>query len=215
MARQGRPVSLLCAAAAFGLAGADASAQSFGEPNFVADPRGEFVDLFFVNIPSFGKPGDEQNYVEIVDLNELYGLDPASNAWEIVALGWNVTIFTEYPSFLAEARIFLDDADDLDDPTHVRFLPGVGSTDTGLGHFLSDGLLRFDEAGPGGAGIPPLNLDRGLLRLEFNESSDDFFFEDAYWDGRITLEVRMIPAPGGLTLLGVAGFAGVRRRRSA
>ena len=55
----------------------------------------------------------------------------------------------------------------------------------------------------------------GILRLEMNESFDDVADAiDANWlAGALFIGIAEIPAPGATALFGLAGLAGLRRRR--
>ena len=61
-----------------------------------------------------------------------------------------------------------------------------------------------ETMGLGGAGVWSFSIIDGYTQGEVTD----------YWDGVITLEgVSVVPAPGALALLGIAGIAGRRRRR--
>ena len=91
--------------------------------------------------------------------------------------------------------------------TNVAFFPSEGSGSAGgtWGPASSDGIIALSEA---------LALNGDALTLEFYESYDDATgaTDATYVSGTITVEYSVVPAPGALALLGLAGMG--RRRRS-
>ena len=89
--------------------------------------------------------------------------------------------------------------------SNVQFFPSDSSGTAGgvWGPADSGGMVAIDLA-----------LEGAALTLEFYESYDDSFgATDAFYQsGTITVEYTVVPAPGALALLGLAGMG--RRRRS-
>ena len=98
----------------------------------------------------------------------------------------------------------------------VFLTPGIGNDFAGTASFSSGGIIDLATVLPS----TPLDffLDAdGVLRIELFESFDDDFGTGAidaiYGNGSQVQVQYVIPAPGALALLGVAGLAGARRRR--
>ena len=93
----------------------------------------------------------------------------------------------------------------------ISFFPGEGSAtaggpwgpESGAGDLIAAGLNFVVEAD-------------GILTMEFYEGYNDHVgsADAKYTGGSVTIEYNEIPAPGALALLGLAGIAGIRRRRN-
>lgn len=93
----------------------------------------------------------------------------------------------------------------------IAFFPNEGSGSAGgpWGPASSDGIISLADALGG-----DVALNGAALTLEFFESYDDAGGETdaSYTSGTVTIEYSVVPAPGALALLGLAGMG--RRRRS-
>ncbi len=165
----------------------------------------EIVTVDLTNVNSWDGLGDADNDVLSLDLAAAIGL-PSGSEVVVDAIGWDVTIETIGGSWLSEARIAYDDSGD--GTPEIFLTPGFGDDFAGSDAYSSGGLLVLADAA-----IPDLVLADGVLTLEFYEGFDDVADEiDAIWGGELALNV--VPAPGALALLGLAGAAGTRRRRA-
>lgn len=100
---------------------------------------------------------------------------------------------------------------DVNGAFNIGFFPSEGSGSAGgpWGPASSGGILSLADAL--GADVA---LNGDALRLEFYESYDDASgsTDASYTSGTVTIEYSVVPAPGALALLGLAGMG--RRRRS-
>ncbi len=134
----------------------------------------------------------------------------------INGIGWDVTLTTLGASWASEATMYFDD--NVNPDGFGLFLsPGAGDnfgvTDQQYtsGDTNGDGVPDIIKLGK--AGIDDILLPDGVLRLEFFESFDDVGDSiDASWVLG-TLYVQVLPGPGVLALVGIAGICAPRRRR--
>lgn len=100
---------------------------------------------------------------------------------------------------------------DVNGAFNISFFPSEGSGSAGgpWGPASSNGII--DLASALGEAVA---LEGAELRLEFFEGYDDIFegTDASYTSGTVTIEYTVVPAPGALALLGLAGMG--RRRRS-
>lgn len=179
-----------------------------GEPGAEISPdstrTGINVPINVDGIESWDPLSDPSNTVLIIDVAAGLGL-PSGTPVTMNGIGWDVTITTNSPSWLSEARVYFDD-DINPDLTGLFLAPGVNDSFSGSASYSSGGIIKLADAG-----IPDIPLPDGNLRVEFYESFDDFADGvDAVWAGTIT--VQAVPEPGALSLLALAGLALIRRR---
>lgn len=146
----------------------------------------------------FGSPG-----------NTLLSLNVGSES-TVVGIGWNVMLEAFQPSWLSEIGVMLGSSTEA---SELLVQPGAADTFmSGIGSYNSGGVLD----------LVALNLQfsvgaDGLLRMEFNDSFDDFMnAADGRWlSGMLTIEVSPIPEPAtyGLMGLGLLLVAAAARRR--
>jgi uncharacterized protein (TIGR03382 family) len=100
----------------------------------------------------------------------------------------------------------------------VSIPPDFTSVDTVIGIFDSGGvLLDFDDnEGPGDFSFIEIQLTPGTYYIGITGAPDFAFTGSHTVTGGYKLIVgfNIIPAPGALALLGVAGLVGRRRRRN-
>ena len=164
------------------------------------------VNVDVTGVQSFDGLGGANTVLEI-DLAAALGLGAGSQV-TMTSVGWDVTISTFGASWLSEATIYFDDniAPDL---SGLFLAPGAGNDFAGSQAFSSGGLIDLSDNA-----IPNIVLPNGILRLEFFEGFDDELgVADAEWSGTISVGVAEVPAPGAAAVLGLAGLAGLRRRR--
>ncbi len=164
----------------------------------------EIVTVNVDGVQSWDAFGDPDNVFVELDLAAALGL-PAGSDVVIDGVGWDVTIDTVGDSWLSEAVVGLDDGDG----TYDLFLnPSAGDDFPGNASYSSGGILDLEDD----LGLGDVLVSGGILTLQVYESFDDVADEvDAVWAGEFQLNV--IPGPGALALLGLAGLAGSRRRR--
>lgn len=174
-----------------------ASASAFAVPTTVT------VNL--TDIPSYGTLGDPDNFVGFVDLG--------ANS-TITSIGFNLDLTAFSPSYLSELRVAFERSDFLNG---VYFTPGLGDAFPGSASYSGFADLLA-------LGLDFQLADDGLLRVEFFESFDDYFFDvDGVWNGSFTFGVDTAEAPAEVpepasALLLAAGLATMRyagRRRAA
>jgi MYXO-CTERM domain-containing protein len=201
---------LLATSGAVLAAGMGRTADSISPANL--DARGttnSVVNIDVTGVQSFDGLGGANTVLEI-DLASALGLGAGSQV-TMTSVGWDVTISTFGLSWLSEASIYFDDniAPDL---SGLFLTPGIGNGFGGTNvNFASAGQIDFSDNA-----IPNIVLPNGVLRIEFFEGFvDDTLGADAIWDLGSTLfvGVQEVPAPGAAAVLGLAGLAGLRRRR--
>jgi MYXO-CTERM domain-containing protein len=176
-------------------------------------PRGmtnTIINVDISNTESRFALSDPGNVVLNIDLAAALGLASGSQV-TMTSIGWDVNLTTFGASWLSEARMYFDDniAPDL---SGLFLTPGIGNGFGGTNvNFASAGQIDFSDNA-----IPNIVLPNGVLRIEFFEGFvDDTLGADAIWDLGSTLfvGVQEVPAPGAAAVLGLAGLAGLRRRR--
>lgn len=160
------------------------------------------ADSFVINvdgIESWDSAGSPNNTVLSFDVASAIGLPAGSDViW--TDLGWDVTIAPQGGSWYSEAAVGFDAGG-------LSLRPGAADSFAGTDPLPYAGSVNFQDAFG-----DDFVIAGGVLTLEFFESFDDAAGAiDALWTGSLTLTV--IPAPGAMALLGVAGLAGSRRRR--
>jgi MYXO-CTERM domain-containing protein len=135
----------------------------------------------------------------------------------VVSVGWNTNqqVVTA-SSWLSEMRVYFDD-NVAPDNSGLFLRPGVAIANNNGGNaanFNSGGQLDLSANN-----IPNIVLPNGILRMDFHETFDDVAnqIDGTFLSGSVfTIGVleTAVPAPGALALLGLAGLAGSRRRRS-
>jgi len=205
------------ALAAGALANPYVSQNLDGTSNGALDVRGTTNSIVNVDISGIETrdaitvPYNGFNNVLEVDLAAALGYASGTSI-TMTSIGWNVNISTFGESWLSEAQIYFDD-NIAPDGTGLFLRPGAGSGFPGSANFDSMGQIDLTDNA-----IPNIVLANGILRLEFGESFDDVAgAADAIFDSGSTLFVGVletaVPAPGAAAVLGLAGIAGLRRRR--
>lgn len=155
--------------------------------------------------------GDPNNTILLFDVAAAAGFASGTPV-TMTGIGWDVILTAFDPSWLSESRVYFDDniAPDL---SGLFLRPGAGNNLPGTAvPFSSGGVIDLT-----GAGIPNIPLPNGILRLEFHETFlDPEVDPDSLYEAgsffTITI-AEQVPTPGALALAGIAGLAGLRRRR--
>lgn len=161
------------------------------------------AELQLTEAESHDSFGTFDNFSSVIDMADLAGV-AAGTRIDILSLSWDLTITTLIDSWLSDATIHFDDADALFPPSSSSFLvaPGLGSDSSGSMSFA--GAATLSDA---------LVLSEGRLYLEIFESFDDQAgVTEALVSGRITLEYRVVPAPGVAAVCATLLLARPRRR---
>lgn len=158
------------------------------------------LDVDVSNLASFDGQGDLDNAVLTLDLPAGYDT--------VIGVGWDVTLETVGPSWASEATISFAGLNGAE--LFVSPAAGIDAPLDAPENFTSNGILDLTDAG-----LTDISVgDGGTLSLELFESFDDTADEaDALWLDGSTISVQIIPAPGAVALLGLAGLVGTRRRR--
>jgi hypothetical protein len=181
-----------------------------GDPGSIA--QGEDHILNVTGIQTWDLVGDPSNTVLVLDAAAAIGL-PSGTPIFFNGIGWNVNIETIGDSWLSENRVYFDDniAPDL---TGLFLRPGAGQNVPGDVDFSSGGVIKLQDAG-----IAPILLPNGMLRMEFHETFDDVAdaADSTYGvlaDGRdSSYTLQFTPEPTTLLSLGLVGLVALRRRR--
>ena len=142
--------------------------------------------------------------------NTVLSILAASNA-RVTGIGWETSLFAEFPSFLSE--ISLDISSAFYASNGLTLTPGFADGFAGAGSYSSNGLVDLVALGADFA-----IAGDGMLRLEFFDAVDDVVGgADGFWrQGTLTIQYD-VPEPASLALAGLAlaGAAGATRRRKA
>ena len=166
---------------------------------------------------SNGALGNPSNTVDLFNLAAALGL-PSGTSVTVDAIGWDVTITANDPSWLSETTVNVNNSTN-NSAAAFNVNPGASVNASGTMPFISM-LVPV---------VPDLLLSDGVARLEFFETFNDSAVDpDAIWDSGdlifSTVEDAAAPAPEPSTLFGfvAAGFGGVffgrlrsRRARAA
>jgi len=161
-------------------------------------------------IESFDGPGAPGNTVVDLDLAAALGYASGTSI-TMTSVGWDVTLTAFGASWLSELTVTF--GDDSGAPAPIQLRPGAGNDFPGTSvPFASGGQIQFDSIP-----LPDIFLSNGILRMEFFEGFDDVpGVADGLWESGFlsigTFEAA-VPAPGAAAVLGLAGLAGLRRRR--
>ncbi len=177
----------------------------------VGAPRGvtgQIVNVDVSNMESWDLVSDASNQVFLIDIAAMAGLGSGSTV-TMTSIGWDVTGEALGASWASEMRFYFDDniAPDL---SGLFLRPLVGNNTPGLFSNASAGQIDLSDNA-----IPNIVLPNGILRLEVHETFDDVADAiDGIWrSGFLFVGIAEIPAPGATALFGLAGLAGLRRRR--
>lgn len=149
--------------------------------------------------------GTFANFSSVVDMAAVAGVASGTRI-DLLSVSWDLTIATVTDSWLSEVTFHFDDADAAFPPSPSAFLiaPALGTD--------APGSMSFSDTAALGS---PLVLSEGRLYLEIFESFDDQpGITEALVSGTITLDYRVVPAPGMLAMLGVGVLALARRQRA-
>ncbi len=125
---------------------------------------------------------------------------------EVTGISWQVTLHAEDDgSWLSDGQFQFGPAGE---PVEINLNPGAGNNGPGTEKFT--GSAKFDDAG-----LPNIELADGMLQIAYtNFGWSTWVVDDEPFSSYLTIQYNLIPAPGALALLGLAGLVGVRRRRA-
>jgi hypothetical protein len=167
------------------------------------------VNFDVTGIDSWDAPGSPNNVIVDLDLAAALGYASGTSI-TMTSVGWDVTLTSFGASWLSEIGVAFGDQFG---PAQINLRPGAGSNAPGTSTpFSSGGQVQFDSIP-----LPDIILSNGVLRMEFFESFDDVAGAvDGIWESGVlsigTFE-PVVPTPGAAAVLGLAGLAGLRRRR--
>lgn len=160
-------------------------------------------------IASHDGPGAAGNTVVDLDLAAALGYASGTSI-TLTSVGWDVTLTAFGASWISEITVGFGDS--LGNG-FINLRPGAGTDAPGTSlPFASGGQVQFDSIP-----LPDIILADGVLRMSFFEGFDDVLgVDDGLWEsGFLNLGTfePAVPAPGAAAVLGLAGLAGLRRRR--
>lgn len=120
---------------------------------------------------------------------------------EITGIGWDITLTAQNGGWFSDAEWSFA----AQGAAPSLFLtPGAGVGESGTQFFTSEGIIKLADVG-----IPNIQLDNGVLSLSLNTFGWDVFAKE---ESFIYVQYNVIPAPGALALVGLAGLVSRRRR---
>lgn len=132
----------------------------------------------------------------------------------VTGVGWDVNYESLGESWTSEMRLRFQSGTLNPPGTPGAFNLSFGGTNAPGTNASSSAIIKL-----AGAGLPDLTLPDGILHMQafesFNDGGDGV--QDAQFgpNSIITIQYNLVPAPGALALLGLAGVAGGARRRRA
>ncbi|MBL0922335.1 MAG: hypothetical protein IBJ10_09440 [Phycisphaerales bacterium] len=172
-------------------------------------PRGTTNTIYAINVANLTSVdglSSPNNTVMLYDIGAFIG--NAGGTVTMTSIGWDVTGEALGASWQSEMRFYFDDnvAPDLTG----LFLRPLSANAPGVGSNASGGQIDLTDNA-----IPNIVLPNGILRLELFESFDDGPGVDGIWrSGFLYVGIQeVVPTPGATALFGLAGLAGLRRRR--
>lgn len=148
-----------------------------------------------------GLQGDPDNETITVNIGNPGVVGP----YDIIGFGWDFELEAFAPSWLSEAVILVYDGDTLS----PQFQVTASATDgPGVDNVSSGGIVDLV-----GLGLD-FTQNSDTIVVEFYDSFDDGFAPEAtVLGGSITFQIRAVPEPSALALLGLSTFGMVLRRR--
>jgi hypothetical protein len=175
--------------------------------------HGELLTISAVDVFSYDLQGSiPPNETRIIDVGSLLGA--SGIPYDVVGLGWDLTIDVFAPSWLSDASISFGNDPTFQSPQFV-LVPALGFDFPALQFFSSGGVRDLTNWNGTGQDYS-FEIPTGQLYLEFFESYDDYVgVPDAWYisPSSLTLEVVRLPEPQMALLLPLAGAALFRRRR--
>jgi len=139
--------------------------------------------------------GSQYGQVDLIDLG-------GGNLVEITGIGWNVILTAPAPAWYSDARWGFGDSSGL---ISIFLTPGAGANQPGPAQLFSSPILKLLDLG-----LPNIVLADGIFQLSRNDPfNDGIIVKDG---SSITIQYNIIPAPGALALVGLAGLVSRRRR---
>ncbi len=132
---------------------------------------------------------------EVIDLG-------AGTKVEVTGIGWDVTFTAEGSAWLSDGSFYFD-APGADPFGQVYLTPFVGQDFSGTETTFSPILKLAD------LGIPNIQLDAGLLEVFYGTFGFDTYVKE---ESFLYIQYAIVPTPGALALVGLAGLVGRRRR---
>ena len=150
----------------------------------------DFVDVFSYDLQGSFPPN------ETLDVDLAAALGQSAGPYDVIGIGWEITIDAFGPSWLSDVSISLGSDPSYQRPAFV-LIPGQGDNFFDLRTYESGGIRDLTNWNGTGDDFS-FETSTGQVHLEFFESFDDFIgFPDAWFrnPSTITLEVLRVPEP--------------------
>ena len=172
----------------------------------------ELVEIEFADLFSYDAQGSIPPNATL-DIDLAAALGQSSAAYDVVGVGWEITIDAFGPSWLSDVSISFGNDPAYQNPAAV-IVPGQGDDFFDFRTYDSGGIHDLTNWNGSGTDFS-FETASGVVHFEFFEAFDDFIgFPDAWFrnPSTITLEVVRVPEPAASAGMLLISLGWVSRR---